>query len=289
VVLLAVQTLAFILLFVITLSGCSSLLYYPVQETIFNYQELKLPYEELHFPSKNGKMLHAVHFKNRKGVPPKALIVFFHGNGQNLSSHFATLAWILEFSYDYLIFDYEGYGQSEGSPSPENTVKDGIAAIQLATATLPHTPLVIFAQSLGGTVALRSILEIAKDIPGQYPIQWIIIDSSFTSYQAAARSILSRHWLTWIFQPFGTLFLSDEWTADRKLNLLPKVPVLVIHGKKDATIEYNLGQFLYASIPGPKEMWTLEEGTHTDAFWKYDGRYRKKFLEKLDTLFSKKD
>lgn len=273
-------TLAFI---ICGLVGCSSFLYYPKNELIFQYQGLGFPYQDIFFKSQNGMKLHAVHFQNKKREKSKALILFFHGNGENLSSHFATLAWVLDYSYDYLIFDYQGYGISEGSPSPEKTVQDGKAAIELASQLAEGRPLVIYAQSLGGAVALRSLIELREDLQRKYNIQIIIIDSSFLSYQDAARGVLSHHWLTWAFQPLPYVVLSDQWAPRELVASLPPIPFVVIHGKKDQIIEFDLGEKLYAAIPhSKKEFWIIEDGSHTDALWRHGGTFRRRFLQKLE-------
>src|SRR5690606_22141072 len=112
------------------------------------------------FKAKNGNQLFGWYFKNRKGVSPKATVVFFHGNAENLSSHYLSLAWLVDYPYDFFIFDYQGYGRSHGDPSPQKTVEDGIAALELMNERAPGRPLIVFGQSLGGAIALRTVVEV---------------------------------------------------------------------------------------------------------------------------------
>jgi uncharacterized protein len=269
----------FTLLFV-GMSGCSSLLYQPVREQIYDPAPLGFEYEEIIFPSTDGIQLNAWHFKSKLKKSPKAVIVFFHGNGENLTTHFATLAWILQYEYDYMIFDYRGYGKSEGSPSPEGTVKDGVAAIQYASQRWKNIPIVVLGQSLGGAVAIRSVVELTQKVP----IKLVVIDSSFLSYRKVGQKVLSHHWFTWILQPFAGLFLSDTWAPEGRVSKISPIPMIVIHGKKDQIVDYDLGEEVYRLALDPKEFWSIQDGKHTDVFWRHGEFYRKKLIEKLESI-----
>jgi fermentation-respiration switch protein FrsA (DUF1100 family) len=198
-----------------------------------------------------------------------------------MSSHFASLAWILQYGYDYLIFDYRGYWKTEGKPSPENTVKDGITVLKYARDHAPGTPLVIFAQSLGGAIALRSYIDAKNEIPARL----VVIDSSFASYKSVGRDVLSRSWLTWIFQPLASVLLSDQWAPGKRVREVSPTPLLVMHGDLDQVISFKQGEKLFEAAAEPKEFWKIEGGYHTDAFWRHKGIYRQRFLEKLESMF----
>src|SRR4051812_3784255 len=114
-----IPTLLILACSALSCTGCSSLLYQPSREQIYEPTKLGLEQpEDRFFPSTDGTLLHAWYFRSDPKKQPKALIAFFHGNGENLSTHFASLAWILPFGYDFMIFDYRGYGRSQGDPSP---------------------------------------------------------------------------------------------------------------------------------------------------------------------------
>ncbi len=258
-------------------SGCSSMLYHPTFVQHYDPAQVGLTAEDVYFPTSDGSKLHGWYFKSSM-KKTKGLIVFFHGNGQNLSSHFASLSWIPPYGYDYFIFDYRGYGKSEGTASPENTVLDGIAAIRKGRDLAHGLPLVVFAQSLGGAVALRSLIEMKKEVP----IRLLVLDSAFESYQGAGQGVLSHAWLTWPFQPLAYVLLSDKWSADGRVKELAPTPIVVMHGDHDQTIDYDLGVDVFQAAAEPKEFWKIEGGRHTDAFWRHGTTYREKFLKRLD-------
>jgi alpha-beta hydrolase superfamily lysophospholipase len=284
--------------FAILLNGCSSMLYAPDANRYGDPKDLKIDYEDITISSFAGpdshvepRTLHAWYFKQNKFSSPKGFILFFHGNGQNRSSHFVELAWMIEKGYDYCIFDYQGYAGSEGKPSQENTVNDGISALKwfFNKAKDPRyqkTPLLVFAQSLGGAVALRSLEEYPSQEKMKIPssLKWVVLDSTFLSYRQAAKSVLSQHWLTYLLQPLGSLLVSDEWAPKSKLNQLPATNYLVLHGDQDQIIDVSLGRQLFEQMPEPKYWMLLPGARHIEGFFIQDGFYRQPFLKLIESV-----
>lgn len=262
------------------LSGCSSLLYHPSRTLFLNAAKLGHPPREVRFASLDGTELNGWYFRTPLRKNPKGLLVFFHGNGENISTHFAQLYWILEEGYNFFIFDYQGYGRSQGKPSPRKTVKDGKAALCWSFLQKPTVPLIVFGQSLGGAVALRTVSE----VKGQIPVAYLVVDSTFLSYRAVAREILSRHWLTWILQPLATLTLSDRYAPGNRVAAISPIPLLVIHGDQDQTVSFRLGEKLFNKAGEPKEFLKIPGGRHIDVFARHNGRYRKELLKRLNRI-----
>ena len=267
------------------LTGCSSLFYYPTRYEHINPAKLGVYPERVWFPSEDGMRLNGWYFHNKAKKDPKAVIVFFHGNAQNISTHFGTLLWTLNHQYDYFIFDYRGYGWSEGTPSPKGTVLDGKAAIRWvqyknALEGRPKTPIIVFGQSLGGAIALETVITLNNEIP----LRLVVADSTFHSYRAVARNLLSKNWITWPLVPLTWLLLSDQYAPGDEIARISPTPLLVIHGKEDPVVDYSLGEKIFSLAREPKEFWSVPDGFHTDAFWKDDGQWRDKFIEELDKV-----
>src|SRR4051812_16593697 len=136
--------------------GCSpqSLFYYPNNKLYLEPAALKIDYQQVQYPSLNGKHIWAILMKTPQS--PRGTVVHLHGNFGNLSNHFPLSAFLLQYGFDVLVVDYQGYGASEGKPSPRTTVEDGIASVRYAQEHLrtPGTGVVLFGQSLGGAVAI---------------------------------------------------------------------------------------------------------------------------------------
>jgi alpha-beta hydrolase superfamily lysophospholipase len=266
--------------------GCSSLLYAPTHELYVNPKSLNLNFEEIEFYS-DGHLLNGWYLHQQKLAKPKGVILFFHGNGQNRSSQFLALAWILDQGYDYLIFDYQGYGESDGEPSPEGTVHDGIAALHftenwIAKSKYPDLPLVMLGQSLGGAIAMRTLADYPTPAAPVLPtnLRLLILDSTFLSYRRAAASVLSKHWFTFLFQPLS-LLVSDSWAPISAIDRLPHLPVVVMHGDHDQLIDLKLGEEVYAAFSPPKHWILVKGGRHVEALAEKSDEYRQEVLQQI--------
>lgn len=255
------------------LTGCSSLLYYPSPHRYTDPSKFKHKPEDVNLTASDGTKLHAWMFRSPQR-PAKATVLLFHGNAQNLSTHFFSLYWSIDQGFDYLIFDYRGYGESEGKPSPEGSVQDGKAALDWLIAHKDESsPLIIFGQSLGGAVALRVACE------EKTKFDKIIVDSTFPSYRSIARKVMTRSWLTWPFQWLGWLVMNDSYApADCIQNISPK-PVLVVHGTADNVVEYEMGEKVFELAREPKEFWKIEDGLHTDFLFRDNLRYQSRLKD----------
>jgi len=266
------------LLFSVLQSGCSGLLYHPTEKTYFSPGQWGLEQEELWIGP-----LHAWRFRSQQ-KRSRGLVVLFHGNAENLTSHFSSLAWLPREGWDYLIFDYRGYGRSGGQPDPKSTVEDGLRVLNWALSQ--QVPLVLLGQSLGGAVLLRTLedAESSQQVSQLERVKLVAIESSFRSYQEAGQSVLAQAWLTWPFQWLSRLLLSDEFAASGQW----KRPYswLVIHGSEDQVVAPRLGRQLFDSLPEPKRWMLTAGGGHIQAFWIRDPRgnypYREAFLAALD-------
>lgn len=262
---------------VFLLMGCSSFLYYPRKEQLYNPARFNLKPEDVYFTNKEQQRLHGWWFASRT-QPAKGTFIFFHGNAENLSSHFISLSWLPDEGYNYFIFDYPGYGQSQGEPGPYENVSAGRAALHWVHENKDPSPLIVYGQSMGGIVALRTVVE-EKD---QLPIKVMIADGTFSSFQRIARKKLATHWLTWLTQPFAYLLLSDRWAPD--VEKISPVPMIVMHGRLDPVVEYEHGERIFSDAKEPKTFIEVPEGHHGDLFWVAKGIYRRKVLDQVEGL-----
>lgn len=239
------------------------MLYYPTQVQYVNPEKLKYTPKEILVNSEDGQKLSAWHFQQKNSMSsPKPTILFFHGNAQNLSSHFMSLYWVLEEGYDFLIFDYPGYGKSEGEPTPKTTVDSGLVFWNYLKEKNPKKPIAIFGQSLGGAVAMKVAIHLKKD-----PLLCLVaVDSTFSSYQAVGRKVLSRSWITWPFQWLSYLVLSDSQAPDGEIRDISPIPLIVTHGRKDRVVEFELGEDVYQQAEQPKYFWPVPSGAHIESF-----------------------
>ncbi len=277
---ITIKTLSFFLaggLFLVSILGCQSLLYYPRAEKLFDPGKVNLVPEDIYFKS-GPDTLHAWYFKS-KTHENKGTVLFFHGNAENLTSHFLMLRWLPENGYNYLIFDYPGYGTSSGKPTPESTLASGIAAADWLMQNKQPDNLIMYGQSLGGIIALRTAEEIYQRIP----LRNIIIEASFSSYQGVARRILARNWITWLLQPLSYVVLSDTH-APKNIAQLSPTPLLFITGDRDPVIDQENSLELLRLAQNPKDLWIIPGGAHGNLYEVNEGQLRGRLLQYLSDV-----
>jgi fermentation-respiration switch protein FrsA (DUF1100 family) len=264
-------------------TGCSSLLYHPTDILYEHPDRLGIQHEVVKIKS-DEHQLFAWRLLPPASINTKGRVIFFHGNAENRSSHFLASTWLLKEGFEVLIFDYRGYGDSEGESTPENTIKDGLEFLSWSEKNNENSalPIFILGQSLGGAVALRTLIEYENHFKRPLPMQYqgVILDSTFISYQRAALSVLSSHWITFLFQPFA-FTISDRWAPASALDRIPKISALVLHGSADRIIDPALGQDLFTALPGQKKWVLIPEGQHIDSFYRHNGQYQKLVLQWL--------
>ncbi|MGK2860276.1 MAG: alpha/beta hydrolase [Thermoanaerobaculia bacterium] len=194
----------------------------------------------------DGVKLHAWHFEAADANAP--LLIFFHGNGGNLSHRADVAEQFARRGVSVLLFDYRGYGKSEGSPSETKLYVDGLAVYDYARQALavPADRIALYGESLGGPYA--------ADVAANRPARCVVIESSFHSAASVANAVYRI--------PIG-IFLGDSLPTARSLNRA-KVPVLVIHGDADTIIPLACGRELFDAIDGPKEMWIVPGSDHNE-------------------------
>lgn len=263
--------------------GCTSVYYLPNQQTYPYFKAEKYPPEDIFFKSTDGTLLHAWHFKAdpQRCAEPKGLVLHYHGNAENLSSHYRILHWLTEECYDYYIFDYRSYGISQGSKEAAGILTDARAALNYFAniSKQRNLKLITYGQSIGGTLLLRS-LQLEAPPP---ELKAVIIESSFYKYTQIGREKLSSFWLTWPFQPLAYLLISNEASpGGRDFSSLKGLPKLLIYSEDDFIVPLHHGTQLFAEMPEPKWFWSHPQPGHINSMFIESGKYRKRLINWLN-------
>lgn len=178
-------------------------------------------------------------------------IILFHGNAGNLSHRGEILRRLHASGFDVFIFDYRGYGRSEGSPTETGVYADARAAVRYVTDLAGVNPRRLFyhGSSLGGAVAIDAALY-------QQPTA-MILESTFSSARDVAAS-------AYPFLPIQFL-LRTRFDSDSKIQTL-HVPVLFFHGTEDSIIPYRLGRKLFDAANPPKQFIDIPGADHNNLF-----------------------
>lgn len=180
----------------------------------------------------------------------RGVILFCHGNAGNISHRFDSLLIFHRLGFSILIFDYRGYGRSQGRATEAGTYADAEAAWQYLVQERSVDPdrIVLFGRSLGAAVAAQ-LATVHQ--PGA-----LILESSFTSVPDMAAQLyplLPARWLSRL--RYDVLGYLQEVSC----------PVLVVHSPGDEIIPFSHGERLFAAARSPKGFLELKGG-HNEGF-----------------------
>jgi len=225
----------------------SRLVYYPERLLLADPGSIGLYFENISFETSDSIELSGwfIPGDNARGV-----ILFCHGNAGNISHRLESIQIFHQLGLDVFIFDYRGYGQSEGKPTEHGTYEDAEAAWQYLVEERQMSPsqVIIFGRSLGGAVA--SWLA-QSHTPGA-----LILESTFTSLPDIAATLYP-------YLPVRLLLRFEYDTAE----YLSRVycPVLIVHSPDDEIMPFRHGQQLFEIAREPKKFLEIS-GTHNEGF-----------------------
>lgn len=210
--------------------------------------------EDVWFKGASGERLHGWYVRARGVVDAETAphVIYFHGNGGNIN----TVGWMGEAlsqrGFGVLLFDYRGYGRSEGSVRDERGIyEDADAAYDYLVRERNVKPeqITLYGQSLGTTAAV--------DLASRKPCRAVILESGLSSASDMAALILPGV-PSWIHRYGRNHFESAKKLAE------VTAPVMVAHGSRDGTIPVEQGYKLYAAAREPKRLRIVENAGHND-------------------------
>lgn len=279
---------AAMLAFFLILPSCTGLFYQPSGKLYATPIAAGLPFREYLFTAPNGERLGGWWIPAAEGTEEKGTIIHFHGNAQNMTAHFMNVAWLAKEGYNLFVFDYEGYGASDGTATPGNVNGDALAALEAGIQITRERErqigrrlkVIAYGQSLGGAALLRALAE----LPDTGRLSGVIEESGFYSYRTIARQKLAQRWFTWPVQWLALLLVSDGFSPEEHIASIAPLPLLVVHGDADMVVPVSHGRKIYELAGVPKEYWEIPGGGHIDAFHLNGGAYRPKLLAFLAAL-----
>ena len=222
-----------------------SLMYHPSENNYLDENQLNHKVEKIKIPSDDE--LTSWYFKKNKNFKT---ILFFHGNAGSLENRIYKLNDISQLDLNYLIVAYRGFSGNRGTPTEDGLYKDARAAkYWLNLNNISDQNIIVYGESLGTAVAI----DLAKD----HKFAGIILESPFTSMLE-----LSRKYYPWA--P-SKLLLKDKYETDKKIKKIFS-PILILHGKKDKIVPFEMGEELFKKANNPKYNYFIENDGHMIEF-----------------------
>lgn len=242
-----------ILLGLLALQGCSHMLFYPMPNHVMKPDALGVEYEDIALRSADGTRLHGwwLHAQDA----PRGRVIFFHGNGQNISTHILHVYWLTDHGYDVIAVDYRGYGASEGKPGIEGSMQDIRATLRYVNTAVQDDglPLFVIGQSIGGSLAITALAQSdLKDTLAE-----VVLIGSFSDYHEITRHALSGFWLTWPLQWPLSFTVDNRYSPKKYIGQLAPLPVTIMHGEQDNVVPVEHARVLFEHAREPKRLHIL--------------------------------
>lgn len=205
-----------------------------------------LPYEEVYLDTADGRKLYGWFLPNEKA---DHTVLFLHGNAGNISHRLEKVSLLYGMGVNVFLFDYRGYGRSEGSPSESGIKLDARAAYDHLTRVwrVPADRIILYGESMGGAIA--------ADLAASKKVKALITEGAFTSIGDMAG----------IFYAFLPRFIiSTKFDTVSKIKNVT-CPKLLIQSVDDEIVFFDMGKRLFEAAAGPKEFLKIRGG-HNTAF-----------------------
>jgi fermentation-respiration switch protein FrsA (DUF1100 family) len=224
-------------------------IFFPDKEVSQDPGDRGLEFEDVFFTASDGVRLHGWFVP---GSGDKTL-VWFHGNAGNIGHRVDNLAELhARLGVSIFIFDYRGYGRSEGTPSERGTYLDAQAALDYLESRqdLAGHKTVLFGRSLG--------CAIAAEAATRNEAYALVLESPYTSVRAMARRVYP-------FIPGIGLLVSTKYDCLAKVKNV-HIPIMVLHGDRDEIVPFDMGRELFEAANPPKRFYTIEGAGHNDTY-----------------------
>jgi uncharacterized protein len=224
-------------------------IYRPSKEWAMTGAELGRPFQDIYFNASDGVRLNAWFFPADTNSPRRRFVMLVcHGNGGNISHRLDLCRVLLGAGVNVLIFDYRGYGRSEGRLSEEGTYRDAQAAYAwLRQQGFAPENIITFGESLGGGIA--SELAVRERVGG------LVLQSTFTNIADIGAELFPWLPVRW----FNTI----KYDTVKKLARV-RAPLLVMHSRNDRLIGFHHAERNFAAANEPK-MFREISGEHNDS------------------------
>jgi len=240
-------------------------LYSPVRGIACTPGDLGLDFEQAVFESADGLQLSGWYIPVENS---NFTVLFCHGNGGNIYHSLDSINILHDLGLNCFIFDYRGYGNSEGKPSEEGTYLDAQAAYKWLTKEKKESAdnIIVFGRSLGGSIAAQLVSKVTTCA--------LVMEGTFTSYVDIGKK----------FYPY----MPVRWFARFSYNTVEYIknvhcPVMLIYSRNDEVVPFEFGLELYEAAGEPKEFVEIF-GSHNDGFLVSSEIYKKAWINWLKFL-----
>ncbi|MCU7500133.1 MAG: alpha/beta hydrolase [Ignavibacteria bacterium] len=179
-------------------------------------------------------------------------ILYCHGNKDNIDNYWDRVMYLHELGVNVFIFDYRGFGLSEGTSSEEGLHEDAAAAWNFIKSNygVKSYSLILYGYSLGNVASIYLAAEVVKPMA-------LIAEAPFASANSLTQGSL-------------VLDIPAGWLTKGKFNNAEEIKkittqFLLLHGSDDDFVRFrDNGQVVYDNAPEPKTLIVVPGAVHTN-------------------------
>jgi uncharacterized protein len=209
--------------------------------------------ESVLFTNKAGNKLNGWMLKS-KTVPVTHTLLHFHGNAGSILGQFGAIKPLLTQGFQIFVFDYSGYGFSEGNATRKNLLSDGIDAVAYLKTRddVKDKKLILYGQSYGGHLSVCVAAKVQKDIDG------LVVEGGFSNHKDLS-AVGAKPFIAFM----SRIFVKEIYAATKQIANFKK-PLLIIHSIEDKVIPFAMGKKVFNKANAPKEFFEVK-GEHLAA------------------------
>jgi len=228
-------------------------IYFPTRDITDTPRRLGLSFKDVYFSADDGTRLNGWFIPNKNA---KYTLILAHGNAGNISHRTEKILMFHDLGLNVFVFDYRGYGRSQGQPSEQGLYMDLRAAYRYVVSKeeVPGQDIILYGESIGGSVAI--------DLARRVAVRAVITEGTFTSVKDMAGIA---------FPVIPYFIFSSKYDSVSKIKDVA-CPKLIIHSVDDEIVPFQLGEKLYKSAKEPKRFLKLRGG-HNTAFLESNREY----------------
>ena len=255
--------------------SCNRVFYYPDRKDRGSPAEHSLAFEEVFFKTEGDQMLHGWFLPAASGKPTRGTVLHLHGNAANITGHYEFARWLPAEGYNLLVFDYRGYGRSEGHVTRDGTIQDAMAALDYLRerGDLDSDRILVWGQSIGGAISVVLTAERRNQIRG------LAVEAGFSCYRGIVRHHALHHPLLLVLAWWFPFLIDQEWCPIDYVDQVSPVPVFFIHGTTDRVVPCRMSQAMHDRAKPPKELWLIEGMDHYEVWQAQPEVAKRRLLE----------
>lgn len=218
-----------------------------------HFDDEQMDLEEIFFSSGDATRLNAWFLRHREA---RGTMLYFGGNGFLLVTSYHIVQAMRDLKLNLFMFDYRGYGRSQGRPTVAGLKEDGLAAYEYVRSRLNVDPdrLILHGHSMGAFIALY--------VAVQRPAAGTVLESPVTDVKDWMGRLVP-----WFFKPLVSIKIDPALRRESNLERIEKLssPVLILVGKEDKVTPAAMAEKLYKHAQtARKDLRIIEDAGHND-------------------------